>query len=41
MVAHLNKDLPTNDSKEQWIEEDARLYLQIHNSIDSEVIGVN
>ena len=39
MVAHLTKDLPTDDSKEQWMEEDVRLYLQIRNSIDSEVIG--
>ena len=29
MAAHLTKDSPTDDSKEQWIEEDTRLYLQI------------
>ena len=40
MTAHLTKDPPTDDSKGQWIEEDARLYLQIRNSIDSEVIGL-
>ena len=40
MVAHLTKDPPTDDLKEQWMEEDARLYLQIRNSIDSEVIGL-
>ena len=40
MATHLNKDPPTDDSKEQWMEEDARLYLQIRNSIDSEVINL-
>ena len=40
MVAHLTKEPPTDDSKEQWMEEDAHLYLQIRNSIDSEVIGL-
>ena len=27
IAAHLTKDPPTDDSKEQWMEEDARLYL--------------
>ena len=40
MAAHLNKNPPTDDSKEQWIEEDAYLYLQIRNSIDNEVISL-
>ena len=40
MTAHLTKEPPTDDMKEQWIEEDARLYLQIYNSIDSEVISL-
>ena len=40
MATHLTKDPPTDDSNEQWMEEDACLYLQIHNSIDSEVIGL-
>ena len=40
MVAHLTKDPSTDDSKYQWMEEDARLYLQIRNSIDNEVIGL-
>ena len=31
---------PTDDSKEQWMGEGARLYLQIRNSIDSEVISL-
>ena len=40
MTPHLTKDPPTDDSKEQWMEEDARIYLQICNSIYSEVIGL-
>ena len=40
MAAHLTKDPPTDDSKEQWMGEDACLYLQIRNSIDSEVISL-
>ena len=40
MGGHLTKDPPTDDSKEQWIEEDARLFIQIHNSIDSKVLGL-
>ena len=39
MASHLVKDPPTNDSREQWLEEDAHLFLQIHNSIGSEVLG--
>ena len=38
MTAHLKKDPPTDDSKDQWMEEDSRLYLQIRNSIYNEVI---
>ena len=26
-TAYLDKDPPTDDSKEQWMERDARLYL--------------
>ena len=40
MAAHLNKDPPTNDPKEQWMEEDAHLYLQIRNSINNKVIDL-
>ena len=39
MTSHLPKDPLTNDSKEQWLEEDVRLFLQIRNSIDSKVLG--
>ena len=38
MISHLDKDPPTNDSKERWLEDDARLFLQIHNSIDGKVL---
>ena len=40
MGGHLTKDSPTDDSKEQWMEEDAHLFIQIHNSIDSNVLGL-
>ena len=40
MADHLTKDPPTDDLKEQRMEEDAHRYLQIRNSIDSEVIGL-
>ena len=36
MASHLDKDLLTDDSKEQWLEDDAR--LQIRNSIDGKVL---
>ena len=32
MGSHLTKDLPANNSKEQWMEEDAHLFIQIRNS---------
>ena len=40
MGGHLTKDPPIDDSKEQWMEEDARLFIQISNSIDSKVLGL-
>ena len=40
MGGHFTKDPPTDDSKEQWMEEDARLFIQIRNSIDSKVLGL-
>ena len=40
MGGHLTKDPPTDDSKEQWIEEDARLVIQICYSINSRVLGL-
>ena len=38
MARHLDKDPPMDDSKERWLEDDARLFLQIHNSIDGKVL---
>ena len=35
---HLDKELPTDDSKERWLEDDACLFLQIRNSIDGKVL---
>ena len=40
MSDHLTKDPSTDDSKEQWMEEDARLFVQIRNSIDNKVLGL-
>ena len=38
MTSHLDKDPLTDDSKERWLEDDARLFLQIRNSIDCKVL---
>ena len=40
MGDHLNKDPPTDDSKEQWMEEDVRLFIKIRNSIDNKILGL-
>ena len=40
MASHLSKDPPTNDSKDQWLENDARLFLQICDSIDGKVLNL-
>ncbi|KAK3008158.1 hypothetical protein RJ639_015137 [Escallonia herrerae] len=37
---HLSSDPPTDDTKRLWLREDARLILQIRNSIDSEIVGL-
>ncbi|KAK2985083.1 hypothetical protein RJ640_022961 [Escallonia rubra] len=37
---HLSSDPPTDDTKRLWLREDARLCLQIRNSIDSEILGL-
>ena len=34
MANRLDKDPPTDNSKEQWLEDDARLFLQLRNSIN-------
>ena len=38
MASHLDKDPPTDDSKEHWLEDDACLILQIRNSINDKVL---
>ena len=40
MGNHLTKDPPIDDLKEQWMEEDARLFIQIRNSTDNKVLGL-
>ena len=35
---HLTDTAPSNESKQAWLREDARLFLQIRNSIDSEIM---
>ncbi|XP_074562865.1 uncharacterized protein LOC141819467 [Curcuma longa] len=37
---HLTDDSPQDGSRQTWLREDARLFLQIRNCIDSEVIGL-
>ena len=38
MGNNLDKDPPTDDSKDQWLEDDARLFLLICNSIYGKVL---
>lgn len=40
MANHLTNDPPNDDSREKWLEEDAHLFLQIHNSIENEVLSL-
>ncbi|KAH0685468.1 hypothetical protein KY290_016738 [Solanum tuberosum] len=37
---HHIQDPPTDDGKKAWLRDDARLFLQIINSIDNEVVGL-
>ncbi|WMV18210.1 hypothetical protein MTR67_011595 [Solanum verrucosum] len=37
---HLIQDPPIDDGKKPWLRDDARLILQIINSIDNEVVGL-
>ncbi|XP_071933222.1 uncharacterized protein [Coffea arabica] len=37
---HLTNDPPKDGSRQTWLREDVRLFLQIWNSIDSEVISL-
>ena len=38
MASHLDKNPPTDDSKDRWLEDDVCLFLQIRNSIDGKVL---
>ena len=38
MTNHLDKDPPIDDSKDRWLEDDARFFLQIRNSINGKVL---
>ena len=40
MTSHLDKDPKTDDSKDRWLEDDALLFLQIHNSIGDKVLNL-
>ena len=40
MANHLDKDPLIDDSKERWLEDDAQLFLQIHNSINGKVLSL-
>ena len=33
-------ETPDNETRKTWIRDDARLFLQIRNSIDSEIVGL-
>ena len=39
-ASHLDKDHPTYDLKERWLEYDVRLFLHIRNSIDGKVLAL-
>ena len=37
---HLTMETPDDETRKTWIRDDARLFLQIRNSIDSEIVGL-
>ena len=37
---HLTMETPDDETRKSWIRDDARLFLQIRNSIDSEIVGL-
>ena len=37
---HLTDNPPIDDSLKDWLRDDARLFLQIRNSIDNEVVSL-
>ena len=40
MADHVTEEPPIDDKKKSWLRDNARLYLQIKNSIESDV-GLN
>lgn len=38
MDNHLTADPPTDNTHHTWLRDDARLFLQIRNSIDTEMV---
>ncbi|MCR2847978.1 hypothetical protein, partial [Heyndrickxia coagulans] len=40
MEHHLNSEPPTNDSSYVWLRDEARLFIQVRNSIEGELIGM-
>ena len=38
MASHLTGDPPPDDSKDRWLEDNTRFFLQIRNSIDGKVL---
>ena len=40
MDTHLTDEPPTDNTRAAWLRDDARLFLQIRNSINSEIISL-
>lgn len=40
MDNHNVEDPPIDDPRQQWLQEDAHIFLQIGNSINSEIISL-
>ena len=37
---HLTEEPPNNNTRKLWMQDDARLFLQIKNSINSDIVGL-
>ena len=37
---HLTNDPPTDTTRQTWLRDDARIFLQLRNSIDSDIISL-
>nr|CAN83980.1 hypothetical protein VITISV_011912 [Vitis vinifera] len=37
---HLTKEPPNDNTRKLWMQDDARLFLQIKNSINSDIVGL-